>query len=155
MQLFIIYSYLTDGLANAGEALSGRYTGANDRRGLIQCVQALFCSHNGRLYLGIHFRRRMDYQVLYRPSTCPLPGQSVPPLGVPDSHRGHAGHGMGWRVYRHDLHTWYAHLHDGRDHRLLCSIFVHQGFSAQRCAMDGIPVLSLHPRYRADSARNP
>ena len=42
MQLFIIYSYLTDGLANAGEALSGRYTGANDRRGLIQCVQALF-----------------------------------------------------------------------------------------------------------------
>ncbi|MGN1256910.1 MAG: MATE family efflux transporter [Bacteroidaceae bacterium] len=42
MQLFIIYSYITDGLANAGEALSGRYTGACDRHGLVQCVLALF-----------------------------------------------------------------------------------------------------------------
>lgn len=42
MQLFILFSYVTDGLANAGEALSGRYTGAGDRHGLSQCILALF-----------------------------------------------------------------------------------------------------------------
>lgn len=42
MQLFILFSYITDGLANAGEALSGRYTGADDRQGLHQCILALF-----------------------------------------------------------------------------------------------------------------
>lgn len=42
MQLFILFSYITDGLANAGEALSGKYTGAHDRQGLTQCILALF-----------------------------------------------------------------------------------------------------------------
>lgn len=42
MQLFILFSYITDGLANAGEALSGKYTGAGDRHGLSQCILALF-----------------------------------------------------------------------------------------------------------------
>lgn len=42
MQLFILFSYITDGLANAAEALSGKYTGADDRHGLQQCILALF-----------------------------------------------------------------------------------------------------------------
>jgi len=42
MQFFILFSYVTDGLANAGEALSGKYTGAGDRHGLGQCILSLF-----------------------------------------------------------------------------------------------------------------
>lgn len=47
MQLFILFSYITDGLANAGEALSGKYTGAGDRHGLSQCIFALFIWGSG------------------------------------------------------------------------------------------------------------
>ena len=42
MQFFIIYSYFTDGLANAAEALSGEYVGRQDRVGLLQVVRQLF-----------------------------------------------------------------------------------------------------------------
>jgi len=43
MQFFIIYSYFTDGLANAAEALSGEYVGRRDGVGLRRVVRQLFC----------------------------------------------------------------------------------------------------------------
>lgn len=42
MQFFIVYSYFTDGLANAAEALSGEYVGRRDRAGLLRVVRQLF-----------------------------------------------------------------------------------------------------------------
>ena len=42
MQFFIVYSYFTDGLANAAEALSGEYVGRQDRVGLLQVIRQLF-----------------------------------------------------------------------------------------------------------------
>ena len=42
MQFFTIYSYMTDGFANAGEALAGRYVGANDAAMLKLTVRRLF-----------------------------------------------------------------------------------------------------------------
>lgn len=42
MQFFIVFSYFTDGLANAAEALSGEYVGRQDRVGLLQVVRQLF-----------------------------------------------------------------------------------------------------------------
>ena len=42
MQLFILYSYFTDGLANAAEALAGKWDGAGCRRELHQTVRCLF-----------------------------------------------------------------------------------------------------------------
>ena len=42
MQFFIVYSYFTDGLANAAEALSGECVGRGDRVGLLAMVHSLF-----------------------------------------------------------------------------------------------------------------
>ncbi len=42
MQLFIFFSFFIDGFANAGEALSGRFYGAGDERGLRESIRALF-----------------------------------------------------------------------------------------------------------------
>ena len=42
MQLFILYSYFTDGLANAAEALSGKYAGARNHEMLHHTVHCLF-----------------------------------------------------------------------------------------------------------------
>ena len=42
MQFFIVFSYFTDGLANAAEALSGDYVGRGDGDGLRQVVRRLF-----------------------------------------------------------------------------------------------------------------
>ena len=42
MQFFTFYSYMTDGFANAGEALAGRYVGAKDTTMLKQTVRHLF-----------------------------------------------------------------------------------------------------------------
>ena len=42
MQLFILFSYSMDGIAFAGEALVGRYVGANDREQLRRTVKRLF-----------------------------------------------------------------------------------------------------------------
>jgi MATE family multidrug resistance protein len=42
MQFFIVFSYFTDGLANAAEALSGEYVGRRDREGLLCVVRQLF-----------------------------------------------------------------------------------------------------------------
>ena len=46
MQFFIFYSYFTDGLANAGEALSGRHAGAGNISKLMETIRALFV-HGG------------------------------------------------------------------------------------------------------------
>lgn len=42
MQLFTLFSYIMDGFAYAGEALSGRYVGARDLARLRQAVRSLF-----------------------------------------------------------------------------------------------------------------
>ncbi len=42
MQFFIIYSYITDGLANAAEALTGKYAGAKETLTLKNTIRALF-----------------------------------------------------------------------------------------------------------------
>lgn len=42
MQLFTLFSYIMDGFAYAGEALSGKYTGSNDKIHLHQTVRNLF-----------------------------------------------------------------------------------------------------------------
>lgn len=42
MKLFMLYSYILDGFAYAGEALSGRYIGANDGKSLREAVRKLF-----------------------------------------------------------------------------------------------------------------
>ncbi len=42
MQFFIVFSYFTDGLANAAEALSGKYYGAHDAIRLRSTVRQLF-----------------------------------------------------------------------------------------------------------------
>jgi MATE family multidrug resistance protein len=42
MQLFTLFSYIMDGFAYAGEALSGKYTGNNDKIRLHQTVRNLF-----------------------------------------------------------------------------------------------------------------
>lgn len=42
MQLFMLYSYIMDGFAYAGEALSGRYLGAHNDRALHATVRQLF-----------------------------------------------------------------------------------------------------------------
>ncbi len=42
MQFFTIYSYMTDGFANAGEALAGRHVGAHDAAMLQLTVRRLF-----------------------------------------------------------------------------------------------------------------
>lgn len=41
MQLFILFSYIMDGFAFAGEALSGKFYGANDHSSLRRCVIAI------------------------------------------------------------------------------------------------------------------
>ena len=42
MQLFTLFSYIMDGFAYAGEALTGKYIGANNRPALHQMVKQLF-----------------------------------------------------------------------------------------------------------------
>ena len=42
MQLYLLFSYILDGFAYAGEALSGRYFGAGDKAGLQGVVRRLF-----------------------------------------------------------------------------------------------------------------
>jgi len=42
MQFFTLYSYMTDGFANAGEALAGRYVGAGDAAMLRLTIRHLF-----------------------------------------------------------------------------------------------------------------
>lgn len=42
MQLYLLFSYVLDGFAYAGEALSGRYYGAGDRQALDSVVKRLF-----------------------------------------------------------------------------------------------------------------
>ena len=42
MQLFILFSYFSDGFALAGEALVGKYIGAGNRKNTFHCVKLLF-----------------------------------------------------------------------------------------------------------------
>ncbi len=43
LQLFTLYSYMSDGVAYAAESLVGRYLGANNKRALRECIEKLFC----------------------------------------------------------------------------------------------------------------
>ncbi len=51
MQLFTIYSYFMDGFANAGEALAGRYYGAQDTGNLRKVIRYLFGWGGGMIVL--------------------------------------------------------------------------------------------------------
>ncbi len=51
MQLFMLFSYVMDGFANAGEALAGRFTGAADEQMLGRCVRQLFAWGGGAALL--------------------------------------------------------------------------------------------------------
>ncbi len=51
MQLFTIFSYFMDGFANAGEALAGRYYGAQDRENLSKVIRYLFGWGGGMIVL--------------------------------------------------------------------------------------------------------
>lgn len=42
MQLFTLFSYIMDGFAHAGEALTGRYIGAKDKKSLYETIRLLF-----------------------------------------------------------------------------------------------------------------
>ena len=42
MQLFTLFSYIMDGFAYAGEAMTGRYVGAQNRNGLQRMIRLLF-----------------------------------------------------------------------------------------------------------------
>ena len=42
MKLMLLYSYFVDGFAYAGEALSGRYIGARDKKSLKEAVKVIF-----------------------------------------------------------------------------------------------------------------
>ncbi|MCC8039221.1 MAG: MATE family efflux transporter [Bacteroidales bacterium] len=56
MQLFVLFSYTMDGFAFAGEALVGRFVGANDGRSLRKCIKAL---------LGWGFLWALLFTILY------------------------------------------------------------------------------------------
>lgn len=43
MQLFTLFSYIMDGFAYAGEAMTGRYVGARNNTGLQRMIRLLFC----------------------------------------------------------------------------------------------------------------
>ncbi len=51
MQLFTIFSYFMDGFANAGEALAGRYYGAQDNTNLSRVIRQLFAWGGGMIVL--------------------------------------------------------------------------------------------------------
>jgi len=57
MQLLMIFSYFTDGFAYAGEALSGRFIGAQDRHMLQQTVKYVFIWSMGIavLFIGVYW----------------------------------------------------------------------------------------------------
>lgn len=51
MQLFTLYSYIMDGFANAGEALSGRYLGARNKASFTDSIHRLFLWGSGMALL--------------------------------------------------------------------------------------------------------
>lgn len=56
MQLFTLYSYMSDGVAYAAESLVGRYLGAKNQRALRDCIEKLFYWAVGFsfLYVGVY-----------------------------------------------------------------------------------------------------
>ncbi len=56
MELFTLFSYMTDGFAYAAEALTGRFIGAKDGRSLRECVKKcmVWCMVVGVAYVGVY-----------------------------------------------------------------------------------------------------
>ncbi len=57
MKLLMLFSYFTDGFAYAGEALTGKYIGAGDRRSLTESIRWVFVWSLGisLLFVGIYY----------------------------------------------------------------------------------------------------
>ena len=115
MQLFTLFSYIMDGFAYAGEALAGRYIGANNQKALHTTVRQLFgwgvglslaftllYSIGGQSFLGlltdettvIHASESYFYWVL----AIPLAGFSA--------------FFVRWNIHRCDSHPSDAESHD-------------------------------------------
>lgn len=56
LELFTLFSYMTDGFAYAAEALTGRFIGARDGRSLRECVKKcmVWCMVIGLAYVGLY-----------------------------------------------------------------------------------------------------
>lgn len=59
-QLFTLFSYVMDGFAYAGEALSGRYIGARNREAFTDTVRHLFGWGGGRWRFSLHWFMRWE-----------------------------------------------------------------------------------------------
>ena len=67
LQLFTLFSYMTDGFAQAAEALTGRFIGARDGRSLHRCIRnSIFWSLAvAAVFVGIYLVWWRDYFAIF------------------------------------------------------------------------------------------
>lgn len=154
MQLFTLFSYIMDGFAYAGEALTGRYIGANNQKALHTTVRQLF---------GWGLGLSLSFTLLYS-----IGGQSFLGLLTNETTVIHASesyfllgtcHSFGrllcffvrWNIHRCDSHPSDAESHDSSFCQFLSYLLRFPGSNGQSRFMDGIHYLSSTSRSNARS----
>ena len=90
MNLFTLFSYMSDGMAYAAESLSGRFVGERNPQALKKCIRLLILWSGGiaALYVGVYVAAWRPILSLFGPSAgglhLGLDGKELPSTVVPE-----------------------------------------------------------------------
>ena len=143
MQLFTLFSYVMDGFAYAGEALSGRYIGARNRKAFTDTVRHLFIWGAGLTVL---------FTLVYASG-----GNAFLALLTDDRNVITAAdtyfYYLGRHLYRRNGNARHASLHGSLSRQLLCGVLrIPHGFR-QPCPVACFSCLPVHAGSYADIAQ--
>ena len=166
MKLLMLYSYILDGFAYAGEALTGRYIGAQDRPSLNKAVRLLFiwtagpalhmdCRAGRHLNRGLRHRRTVDGQHDDHRDSCNRCIQTL--YDMAGNHAGVQLHGLhvGRHLHRSDRRTGHPQRHDMGLCVILRLLLHIQGNNGHPGPLHGLLRPPHRPRHLHDRHRPP
>jgi len=153
MQLFTLFSYVMDGFAYAGEALSGRYIGARNRKAFTDTVRHLFIwgagltvlftlvyASGGNAFLALLTERNNRRRHLLLLGACHTRCRNCRLY-------------LGRHLYRRNGNARHASLHGNLSRQLLCGVLrIPHGFR-QPCPVACFSCLPVHAGRYADIAQ--
>ena len=147
MQFFILFSYIMDGFAFAGEAICGKSYGASDSHSLNRQIHRLLqwgAGARDRFYCRICSRRTVSYRIAYKRLRRDRNRRKIPFMGR--RHTACRIHGihMGRSAYRCDTHTVNARHHVSSVGNIFHTVSAAISSHRKSRIMDRIPRISVH-----------
>ncbi len=152
MQLFTLFSYIMDGFAYSGEALVGKYVGANNRLALYRTVRQLFIWGVGLstgFTLLYFFGGKSFLGLLTNETSVIREAGNYFLLGIGNPTYRFCRFPVGWHFYRSHCHPTNVLLHAGSFRQFLPCLLLFTRMDGKSCPLARLHRLFISPWHHA------